>query len=242
MKSQRLRVNKFLTVAAAILFCLFVSASTANAQTAKRKSRRTLQPIVVPTPPSQEEPVVVSRAEDQGRDFPTLVQALPAPQNQDAANGETSGNIDDLTARVKSLEAKNANEYDLKQKRLLLNLDILTRAETRSESLRKQLFDMIDKENAIKVRLEGIENDSRPEMVDRAASFAGSLRPEEIRDARRRNLASDKLNLQSLLTEIQTSRANLVLTLQKSDALVEKLRYKLEKDIDDALTADDSNR
>ena len=238
MKSKHSRFGKVFVVTAAILFCLSVSVTATNAQTTKRKPRRTLQPIVIPTPLPPDEPVVVSRAEDQGSEIPTFVQAPPATQNQDAASVETGGNIEDLKARVKSLEAKNANEYDLKQKRLLLNLDILTRAETRSESLRKQLFDMIDKENTIKVRLEAIENDSRPEMVDRAAAFAGSLRPEEIRDARRRNLASDKLNLQSLLTEIQTSRANLVLTLQKSDALVEKLRYKLEKDIDDALTAD----
>jgi hypothetical protein len=101
---------------------------------------------------------------------------------------------------------------------------------------------MIEKESTVKTRLEQIENDSRPEMIDRSAAFAGSLRPEEIREARRKNMASEKQNLQNLLTEIQNSRASLETNLQKSDVLVEKLRFKLEKDIDDALTADDSNK
>lgn len=241
MKIKGLQSKKALC-GAALVFCLCGLFSVAGAQTTRRRTRRPISPIVAPTPLPQSEPVVVSRAEDDRIENPALVQPQTSPPVQPAGNESDDNQIGDLKARVKSLETRNANEYDLKQKRLLLNLDILTRAETRSESLRKQLFDMIEKENTYKTRLEQIENDSRPEMVDRAAAFAGSLRPEEIRDARRKNMATEKQNLESLLTEVQNSRANLETNLQKSDALVEKLREKLEKDIDNALTADDSNR
>jgi hypothetical protein len=59
-----------------------------------------------------------------------------------------------LNARIKSLESGSRNQYDEKQKRLLLNLDILSRAESRAESLRKQLFEIVEKEATVRTRLE----------------------------------------------------------------------------------------
>jgi hypothetical protein len=49
-------------------------------------------------------------------------------------------------------------------------------------------------------------------------------------------MEGERQNLQNLLIQIQASRANLDANVQRADALVEKLRFKLEKDIDDALT------
>ena len=69
-------------------------------------------------------------------------------------------------------------------------------------------------------------------------AFAGSLRPEELRNMRRKNLEIERTNLQSLLTEIQRTKANLDQNVQRADILVEKLRNKLEKEIDDALVDD----
>lgn len=229
------------------LFCLCVLFSVAEAQTTKRKTRRTARPVAVftplPAPPQQTEPEIISRAEDNQNEN----QIVVVPQNQMTEPESLENKIDkvgdgikDLKTRVKSLESSKTNAYDEKQKRLLLNLDILTRAETRSESLRKQLFDMIEKESIVRTKIEQLENDSRPEMIDRTVAFVGSMRPEELRDARRKNMQSERQNLQNLLTEIQSSRTSLESNLQKSDSLVEKLRSKLEKDIDDALTADDN--
>ncbi|MEO7660021.1 MAG: hypothetical protein ABIV48_10440, partial [Pyrinomonadaceae bacterium] len=129
--------------------------------------------------------------------------------------------------------------YDEKQKRLLLNLDILTRAEQRTESLRKQLFDMIEKENSVKSRLEQIEFEIRPEMIERTLQLAGSMKPEEIRDNRRKSLNAERQNLQSLLTEIQNTRSNTSFSLEKAELMVEKLRTKLEKEIDNSFLSDD---
>ncbi len=227
------------------LFCLCVSFSVAEAQTAKRKTRRTARPVAILTPlpsPQQTEPEIISRAEDNQNENQIVVvpqNQLTEPESLENKIDKVGDGIKDLKTRVKSLESGKTNAYDEKQKRLLLNLDILTRAETRSESLRKQLFDMIEKESTVKTRLEQLENDSRPEMIDRTVAFVGSMRPEELRDARRKNMQSERQNLQNLLTEIQSSRTSLESNLQKADILVEKLRSKLEKDIDDALAADD---
>jgi septal ring factor EnvC (AmiA/AmiB activator) len=147
--------------------------------------------------------------------------------------------IDELRQRIRLLESDRKKDPDQKQKRLLLNLDILTRSEQRSESLRKQLFDMIEKEGTIQAKLDTLEFDLRPEIIERTTSLSGSLRPEEVRESRRKSLAAEKTRLQSLLAEVQKNKANLELNIQKADELVERLRVKMEKEIDKALTDDD---
>ena len=78
----------------------------------------------------------------------------------------------------------------------------------------------------------------RWEAIERSTALVGSLRPEEIRAVRRKNLEVEKANLESLLTQIQQTKTSLDLNTQKADAMVEKLRTKLEKDIDSALDDD----
>jgi hypothetical protein len=122
----------------------------------------------------------------------------------------------------------------------LLNLDILNRAEQRSESLRKQLFEMIEKESTIKTKLDLIEMSIRPEAIEREVSLAGTLRPEDLRALKKKQLEVERTNLQSILGEIQRTKLTLEQNLNRSDAMVEKLRVKLEKEIDDALADDPS--
>lgn len=227
------------------MFCFLVSVPKADAQNSRRKPKRTLTPIVSPTPvPQQSVPVIVSRAEDYQSDNRVFVPDNQQTQTNSGNNIEKTGDVSDqvteLNARIKSLESTKKNEYDEKQKRLLLNLDILSRSEQRAESLRKQLFELVEKESAVKTRIDQINFDSRPEMVDRSAAFSGSLRPEEIREQRKKSLEAEKRNAETLLSQIQTSRAKLEETVQRADTLVEKVRYKLEREIEDALL-DDKN-
>ena len=99
---------------------------------------------------------------------------------------------------------------------------------------------MIEKENSIKVRLEQIEFEIRPETIDRTTiQMGGSLRPEEIRENRRKTLDGERRNLQSLLAQIQTTHASLDTTLLRAEQLVDRLREKLEKDIDNSLLKED---
>jgi hypothetical protein len=234
-------LRKFSVGGALLVLALAGSlALDANAQTARRgQTRKTA--TAQPTPTVQGEPLIISRADefpDENRRLLSPEQVAAPVENRTNVVEKASSNealISEMSARIKNLESGQKNEYDEKQKRLLLNLDILTRAEQRSETLRRQLFELIEKESQINIKLDQIINDSRPEVIDRSVAFAGSLRPEDLRDARRKNLDSEKKNLQNLLTEIQNTKTNLVLNVQKSDILVEKLRTKLEKEIDDAL-------
>lgn len=245
--------NKILTLSfltAAISFSLCLSAVDANAQTSKRRKKVKKPPVAAVQLP----PPVVSRNDDQYLDGNQIVLGeIPQSPTPDETSGaqinlptapaadDRDAQIKELGDRLKSLES-SGNKDDAKQKRLLLNLDILTRAEARAESLRKQLFEIIEKESATQARIEQIGIDSRGEVIDRTVAMMGSLRPEEIRDQRRKSLEAERRNLETLLTQIQTNRTTLENNVQKADALVEKVRVKLDKEIDDALADTEENQ
>ncbi|MEQ1922211.1 MAG: hypothetical protein ABL952_06855 [Pyrinomonadaceae bacterium] len=219
---MRLLVKGTLLSATLLAACVLQT----NAQTPKKT------PKPMATPPILSGAEIISRADDL-----TEFEAVkPTPAKTPTNANVNAANIRELNERIKKLEGNQNSTYDEKQKRMLLNLDILTRAEQRSDSLRKQLFEMIEKENAVKTRIDQLNNDIRPEMIERTLQLAGSMKPEDIRENRRKSIAAERSNLESLLMEIVNNKANVAVTLQKSDQLVEKLRLKLEKDIDDALT------
>ena len=219
--------SRFLVIA--LVFGLL--SFTAAAQSTKSKAK----PMA--TPPVLTGAEIISRADDYSE--PIVTKAPPTQNSTDKSTPPNSAaRIKELTERINKLEAAPKNDYDEKQKRMLLNLDILTRAEQRSESLRKQLFEMIEKESAIRTRLDQIELDSRPEMIERSLQMAGSMKPEEVREFRRKSFLIEKINLQALLGEIQSTRTNLAANLGKSEEMVEKLRTKLEKDINESFLKD----
>lgn len=235
------KIMKNLTAILAAFFLLFGFWGTADAQTKKKKKRTKKttttqtkpvpQPVLVP----QTLPVIVSQA-DQYQDQNQPVVTETPTENQTETQPETyEERIEKLNARIMSLESsKNGN--DDRQKRLLMNLDILTRAEQRAESLRKQLYELTEKENTFRLKLETIDYELRPEMIERQVAMTGSLRPEELREMKKKNLEAEKRSLTNMLTGIQNTKTNLEATVLKADQMVEKLRAVLEKEIDDALT------
>jgi hypothetical protein len=222
---------------------LVVGGADAQTSRTRKKARKPLAVQMIAAPTT--EPVIISRAEDYPLDnpaFSTAVENVDQTVEAVEATNNSEKIIADLTGRIKVLESAKKEDYDQKQKRLAMNLEILTKAEQRVESLRKQSFDMLDKETSIKTKLEQIENDLRPESIDRNIAFQGSMRPEELRAARKRNLEAERGNLQNMLAEVQRTRSNLELSVQKAELLVEKLRTKLEAEIDEALKDDTSNQ
>lgn len=217
-----------------VVLIVFIGAGSV-AINAQKKSKP--KPLATPLP-TLTGAEIISRAEDFSE--PKTIQ-LPAETETEKPAATNSASITELTERIKKLESSRDVTYDEKQKRLLLNLDILTRAEQRSESLRKQLFEMIEKENSIKLRVDQIDLDMRPEAIERSLQMAGSLRPEEVRDTRRKTLLAEKNNLNALLVQIQANRTNLENSVTKADQMVERLRLKLEKDIDDSFLKDEKD-
>jgi hypothetical protein len=93
--------------------------------------------------------------------------------------------------------------------------------------LRKQLIELIEKETSFKMRLAQLEEDMRPENIERAMATYGTTRTAELRDTRRRVLENDKRGVESLLQLTSQSRLRLEDDVRQADQLVAKLRQRL---------------
>ncbi len=230
---------KIAVISTIFLLSLVCFVSDADAQNNRRKT--TAKPAATPTP-TRTSPEVISRADqfiDENGRVVTPEEQTVVDTTETGGAVRTGSSVDELDQRIKSLESNRRIDRDQKQRRLALNLEILTKAEQRVESLRKQYFDMIEKEGKVQERLDTIDIDIRPDSIERNVAFAGSLRPEAIREARQKTLAAERTKLQTLLAEVQKNKANLDLSIQRADTLVERLRTKIEKEIDEALADDD---
>lgn len=248
MKKASKSLIKVICAAVVLSFGLIFLTNDLDAQTRKKTTKKTTKT----TQPQQTYPVVITQAEQYKNTNQQIItgNTQNTEQTNETQNQNQSETLEqkidrlnerlaEVSSRLNSLEKSQKNDYDEKQKRLALNLEILTKAEQRAESLRKQLYDLVAKENELRAKLEQIQYDLRPEMIDRQIAFAGTLRPEELREMRKKNLETEKRNAENMLAQLQATRETLELNVQKADQLVEKLRFKLEKDIDDALAEEE---
>ncbi|MBV9242453.1 MAG: hypothetical protein JO314_10640, partial [Acidobacteria bacterium] len=161
---------------------IFISASfiVAAGQTRRHKPR----PLATPVPTLTDAQII-----SQAGDNPDPSQAQPTETPRPPSATQTR--LNNIDARLKAVESQSPADPDAKQKRMLLNLQILNGAEQRADNLRKQVFEMMDKENSIQKRLDEIAYLIQPEVIERELQLAGSLRPEEVRENRRKQLASE---------------------------------------------------
>jgi hypothetical protein len=193
---------------------------------------------------------------------PRQAKALPPGQDQSAslpANGNSieavANEIDllrkslqtlntrlrEIGDKLPALDAKQSNGSNGQQNRLALNLDLLGRAEDRAGVLRKQLLELIEKEISYKSRMAQIDEDMRPENIERALSGVGTTRTAELREVRRRVLDIERRGLESLLNLTTQSRLRLEEDVRQADAMVSRLRQRLLPLIDKEIEAINPN-
>lgn len=229
-----------------MLTLVVVIAAFAGVVAAQRPTR---SPRQVPRPTPTPVPIQVTTdqiiGQEPGRPLvtPQDVEQTPDANTSEQTQQTSSPSTEALLARIKALESSRSDRYDEQQKRLLMNLDILTRAEQRSENLRKQVFELMEKEAAVQTKLDQLAYEMRPEMINRVTTqMGGSMKPEEVREAKAQSLAAEQARQQNLLAEIQSAKARVEAGLERSEQLVERLRAKIEKDIDDSLDPETPNR
>jgi hypothetical protein len=115
-----------------------------------------------------------------------------------------------------------------KQSPLVQSLNILTLAEQRAEVMRRQLLEMIERETAYRNRMAQIDEEMRPENIDRNLTLVGTTRSTtDLRDARRRMLDNERRGVENLLNQTSTSRMRLEDDLKQADFMVSRIRQKL---------------
>ena len=76
-------------------------------------------------------------------------------------------------------------------------------------NLRVQLIDVQSREAQTKLRLEQLDSDLKPENIERYFNGFGSTRPEELREARRKQLQDERARVVTLLDQLSSERVRL---------------------------------
>ena len=173
-------------------------------------------------------------------------QTTPGLSANDTANDRVATQIGMLRQSVQSLDATLSDIADKflplisrakdsvaeNQNRISGSLGLLTQAEQRAEMLRKQLLELIEKETSYRSHITQIEEDMRPDNIERNLNPYGTTRTTELRDARRRVLENERRGYESLLLLTSQSRQRLDEDVRQADSLVSRLRQRLMPLID----------
>jgi hypothetical protein len=142
----------------------------------------------------------------------------------------------EISEKVIAPDAKGTGSATDTKARIASSFDLLARAEQRAETLRRELLERIEKETSIKSRLVQIDEDMRPESVERALNPYGTTRTVELRENRRRVLENDRRGFEALLSQITQSRARLEEDVRQADSLVVRIRQRvlplIEKEVE----------
>ena len=222
-----------------VSFCLV----EANAQTRRKKrTRRTTPPVARPvitnppiapaegTPPAESSDTgdvkIISTADSTQEATPATdpKKAKPAasPEKEEMQQTITTltNQVDKLNDRLTSMQEDDRYQLDMER---------LTRAEQRAEQLRGQLMDIQTKIGDYQAKLEQIDWALRPENLESSAAGYGSTRPEQIREARKKGLESEKSRVTTQLRLAETSKNRLESAVSNADAEVDHLRAKLQQ-------------
>jgi cell division protein FtsB len=90
-------------------------------------------------------------------------------------------------------------------------------AQERAANLRAQLIETQAKQAELQLRLEQLEEDLKPENIERSLAGVGSTHPEELREARRRQLEIQKKGVQAQLEVLAASRTRLEAAIARAD-------------------------
>ena len=111
-----------------------------------------------------------------------------------------------------------------KQQKLILGMELLTRAELRVVTLQKSQIELTEKLNATRSRLSQVDIDLRPRNINNSTTYEGTTETEELRESKRLKLQSERTNLSQLLTQIQNNLTETGETLRDAMSLAERLR------------------
>src|SRR5256886_13082001 len=91
-------------------------------------------------------------------------------------------------------------------------------AQERAANLRAQLIEAQAKQAELQTRLQQLEENLKPENIVRSLAGVGSVHPEELREARRRQLEIEKRGVQSQLDVLAASHSRLETAIAAADA------------------------
>jgi cell division protein FtsB len=93
-----------------------------------------------------------------------------------------------------------------------------TSAEQTARDLRAQLSDIEAKQSVLAERAQKLDEDLKPENIERSLALTGSTKPEELREQRRRQLEKEKEGVRAQLDQLAASRTRLEAAIAAAEA------------------------
>ena len=87
-----------------------------------------------------------------------------------------------------------------------------------ADDLRLQLIDVQAQEEGLRARAAQLDEALKPENIARSLAGVGSTRPEELREARRRQLQAERDGVAAQLRTLETARQRLEAGIRDADA------------------------
>jgi hypothetical protein len=222
-------------IAATLAIVCALSPGLFEAQSQQRRrqpSRRVTNPVRSnpSTPTPDYEPRVVSTAEEQAaQEGQTTTQRTTRRNRPAVADPEQDATRKTLETVLEEFGKLNKKVDDLeKERRSDLIQERLTRAEQRAEGLQTQLRDVLEKESNLQAQIERVDEQLRPESIERQSALTGTFRPDELRESIRRQLEAEKRRLRGQLDLLAASRTRLETSLNNADQIVQRLRSQLD--------------
>src|SRR6185436_14986128 len=185
MQSRFLRQSALL-VSLVLLVSIFVVDASGQSRRKRRTRRVTPRPVVtnpVIVPPGEEqssgtatERIISTADETASESGETTAQPKKTPPKKTADDAKMQDTINALSNQVDKLNNKLSQMQE--NDRSLIDMERLTRAEQRAESLRVQQVDVESKLADLQSKAEQIDYLLKPENIERSAGF-GTVHPEE---------------------------------------------------------------
>jgi len=134
-------------------------------------------------------------------------------------------NISKLSAEVQRLKKRVA---DLEKERLATSIqEQLEKEEKRGEALQLHLLEIAQKEDPVQTRLDQINQQLKPEVIERTMAGVGSVHPEELRNEVLSRLNGERARLLAQLELLRQDRTRTRSSLATTDAAIQRFRIKL---------------
>ncbi|MEK6280855.1 MAG: hypothetical protein AABN95_10920 [Acidobacteriota bacterium] len=200
VRDSHLDLRKFFALAALIVTAAVAPANNAQAAIAVKPS--SLQE------PAKKIPDVVSQPSQNSDHLDRLQKSIRR-----------------LTAEVEILARRIT---DLERERLFdVTRVLLVGEEQRAESLQARLRETAERQSIFQTRLDQLDNQLKPENIERMFVGVGLVRPEEARDTVRRRLSFEKQGLLAQLELLRQERNRFQAALATADMTIQRLRLRL---------------
>jgi hypothetical protein len=238
MQNRFIRRGAFLVSLLILISMCVVDAGATRRKRGPRRARvtkRVVRPVITnpaiappgtePSATSESEKIISTADQNDAEQSPENAPAKSKNSTRTAGDGDMQQTINTLSNQVDRLNDKLTQMQ--KNDQTLIDMERLTRAEQRAESLRSQQVDVESKLADLQSKLESIEYQLRPENIEHAAGY-GTVHPEEARETRRRQLENERGRVQAQIKILETSRVRLETSVRTADAEVDSLQRKIE--------------